>query len=99
MKKDTLDFIRNYAKNRSANTADYLPDGRLEGEVPGYPGLLSREYNLRENLNFSIPLWPDADTHPTLDDIVTVWWKNFDDTEWGTPIYNFTVVAQGLRHR
>lgn len=95
MKKDTLDFIRNYAKNRSANTTDALPDGILEGEVPGYPGLLSREYNLRENLNFSIPLWPDADTHPFLDDLVSVWWKNFDDTEWGTPIYNFTVVAPG----
>lgn len=99
MKKDTLDFIRNYAKNRSANTADYLPDGRLEGEVPGYPGLLSREYNLRENLNFSIPLWPGADTHPTLDDIVTVWWKISMTPSGARPFIISPLLPQGLRHR
>lgn len=96
MKKETIDFIRNYVKNRNADPGVFnLPDGRLEGGVPGFPGLISREFNLRENMNFFIPRWPDFSTNPAAPDTVTVWWKNFDDSEWGDPIYSFSVVNPG----
>jgi hypothetical protein len=87
MKRQTLDAIRNFRNERKANPGLFaLPDARLEGEVPGFPGLISRTVALREDMMVTIPLPEDASTNPLEPDVYTLWVQPNDDADWVNPI-------------
>ncbi|WP_339531239.1 hypothetical protein [Pseudomonas mucidolens] len=96
MKRETLEAIRNFQNERKANpVADPppLPDGKLEGEVAGFPGLISRETALAEEMEFLLPRWMDFSTDPLIPDDVRVWIKPFDNADWGDAFISFQVTS------
>ncbi|MCD7041938.1 MULTISPECIES: hypothetical protein [Pseudomonas fluorescens group] len=99
MNKKTLDAIQNFKNSRLANPGTLaLDDGTLEGQVPGFPGLITRAAALKETLEFTIPPWGDASTDPLKPDNVKVWlWAN-DENKPEEPFsqeFVFSVPATG----
>ncbi|AZF15738.1 hypothetical protein [Pseudomonas sp. R3-18-08] len=87
MKRQTLDAIRNFQNERKANPSLLaLPDARLEGEVPGFPGLISKSVALAEDMMVSIPRPDDFSTNPLEPDVYTLWVQPNDQADWANPI-------------
>lgn len=101
MKKKTLDTIRCFENSRRANPSiSALPDGTLQDEVLGFPGLIQRSRALSEDLAFTIPLPTDASTDPNEPDTYRIWIKPNDAAEFGEPFLTTSessVPAPGLK--
>ncbi|MEN5151927.1 hypothetical protein [Pseudomonas orientalis] len=87
MKRQTLDAIRNFQNERKANP-DVLafPDAKLEGEVPGFPGLITKSVALSEDMMVTIPRPDDFSTNPLEPDVYTLWVQPNDEADWVNPI-------------
>ncbi|XVO89757.1 hypothetical protein ACQ9Y2_12075 [Pseudomonas palleroniana] len=94
MDRKTLDIIRNYeSQRRNSLTLDNLPDATFEGQVPNFPGLISRQVALQETLELLIPRWPDFSTNPVEPDTVRVWMWPLDDPRPADPFIVFDVIS------
>lgn len=74
---------------------DELPDGTLEDEVPGFPGLIFVFRATNDNLSFTVGPWSDASDDIFAPDLVTVFISNsatFDPNNV-TVLANFTAVS------
>jgi hypothetical protein len=100
MKRQTVDASRNFQNERKANpVVSALPDATLEGEVPGFPGLISRPVALAENMKVTIPRPDDASTNPQTPDVYDVFLQPNDQAGWGAPfitVQTANVPATGL---
>jgi hypothetical protein len=100
MKKRTLDTIRCFENSRKANPGiSALPDGVLEEQVPGFPGLLTRAASLSENTKLIIPRPDDFSTDPLEPDLFSLWIKPNDAADFGEPYLTqsvFSLPATGL---
>lgn len=96
MDRKTLETIQRF-QNRcpAVNTLISLPPGTLEGQVPGFPGLIYRLNALKETLEFLIPRWDDFSTDPNFPDTVRVWIWPLDDPQPSEPFTTFTVFSPG----
>ncbi len=87
MKRQTLDAIRNFQNERKANPdALAFPDAKLEGEVPGFPGLITKSVALSEDMMVMIPRPNDFSTNPLEPDTYTLWVQPNDKADWVNPI-------------
>ncbi|SDU94006.1 hypothetical protein [Pseudomonas mucidolens] len=96
MKRETLEAIRNFQNERKANAQDpvvYLPDGKYEGGVEGFPGLISREFAAAEEMDFVMPRWEDFSTDPARPDKVWLYIKPDDEIDFGEPFLSFSVSS------
>ncbi|AZF10501.1 hypothetical protein C4J93_2303 [Pseudomonas sp. R2-37-08W] len=87
MKRQTLEAIRNFQNERKANPGLFaLPDAKLEGEVPGFPGLITAKVARSENMKVTIARPDDFSTNPLEPDTYTLWVQPNDQAEWKDPI-------------
>lgn len=94
MDRKTLETIQRFQSRCTANnTITSLPPGSLEGQVPGFPGLIYRINALKETLEFLIPRWDDFSTNPALPDTVRVWMWPLDDPQPSEPFTTFTLIS------
>ncbi|AZF26393.1 hypothetical protein [Pseudomonas sp. R2-60-08W] len=99
MKRQTLDAIRNFQNERKANPdLSVLPDARLQGQVSGFPGLITKSVALAEDMMVSIPRPDDFSTNPLEPDVYKLWVQPNDQADWANPIIvpEANVPATGL---
>lgn len=94
MKKKTLDAIQCFKNSRRANPGTFaLEDGKLEDEVDGFPGLLTRTASLAEITKFIVPRPVDFSTDPDEPDIFSIWIKPNDAADFGDPFMTQSVSS------
>ncbi|MEG8236134.1 hypothetical protein [Pseudomonas orientalis] len=87
MKRQTLEAIRNFQNERKANPGVLaLPDAELEGEVPNFPGLITKSVALAEDMMVTLPRPDDFSTDPMNPDTYSLWVQPNDGADWANPI-------------
>ena len=91
MNKKTRDY---FARLNSVVSPSAVVLSQLEApevdSVPGFPGLLSREQALSQDLELRMPRWEDYSVSAAAPDTVRVYIKPVDDAEYGEPFLTFT---------
>ncbi|WP_252193616.1 hypothetical protein [Pseudomonas sp. TAE6080] len=94
MESKTLEAIRCFeSSRRTGSTLADLPDGTLEGQVPGFPGLINRITALKETLEYLIPRWEDFSTNPAFPDTLRVWMWPLGGSQPSEPFITLTISS------
>lgn len=90
MENATAEFYKNLPQTRARLALladeDNIPDGVIQGEVPGFPGLVFLSNAVDPNLSFTVGPWDDMSTDPANPDKLTVWMLNSETDDPDTQI-------------